>query len=77
MATCDKSCVTSVYDVLDSMGLNYEVLDVCAWCGVRAVDPDTEMDGCCSLECRYQLACSDGFVTDTEHDQNVEEGWAA
>lgn len=42
---------------------------------VCAYDP--EMDGTCSLEHRYQLACDEGFVTDAEHEQNIKEGWAA
>lgn len=51
----------------------------CNWCGspvpVELVG-DREMEGCCSLDCRYQLARDEGFVTDTEHEQYVAEGWA-
>lgn len=60
---------------MDKAGIVYEVLSMCLWCGVRPVDPSPDMDGCCSVDCRYQLARDEGFVSDAEHGQFIAEGW--
>lgn len=62
---------------LEAAGISYEVVAACNWCGVEPADPDRDMEGCCSEDCRYQLARDEGFVTDAEHEQYVAEGWAS
>lgn len=50
----------------------------CNWCGSPVpveLAGDPEMEGTCSLDCRYQLARDEGFVSDSEHLQYLEEGW--
>jgi len=68
-------CAT-LYAALDSAGVEYERVELCAWCGVRPADPWLEMDGCCDEDCRYHLARDEGWVSDAEHAANVAEGWA-
>lgn len=53
--------------------------DTCNWCGSPLPEElalDSEMEGTCSLDCRYRLARAEGFVSDSEHLQYLEEGWA-
>lgn len=62
---------------LEKHDIAYEVIAACNWCKVNPADPDREMEGCCSEDCRYQLARDEGFVTDAEHAEYVAEGWAS
>ena len=64
-----------IYAKLNAAGIEYEVVTPCNWCKTQPADPDRDMEGCCSLDCRYQLARAEGFVTDAEHAQYVAEGW--
>lgn len=49
MTMC-QTC-TATFDALTAAGIEYEVVEPCAFCGVRPADTD----GCCSEACRYQL----------------------
>lgn len=66
-----------IFAALDKHGIAYEVIAACNWCKANPANSDPEMEGCCSEDCRYMLACDEGFVTDAEHEQNVAEGWAS
>lgn len=67
----------AIYTALDKHGIEFEVLAACNWCKTQPADPNPEMEGCCSLDCRYLLARDEGFVTDAEHEQYLAEGWAS
>lgn len=64
-----------LFAALDTSGIEYEVVELCNWCGKLPADTDPEMDGCCDEDCRYHLARDEGFVTDAEHAANLLEGW--
>lgn len=65
----------AIYTALDKHGIEFEVLAACNWCKVDPADPDRGMEGCCSEDCRYQLARDEGAVSDSLHAQYVSEGW--